>query len=329
MRPLASVPVRRSLHGHFWTLTPHVLHVLRPEPVPRDEPWHTSVDDPAHGPVRLTGWLRDTPHSDTCVVLVHGLGGSADSRYVLRAAREARDVGMSYLRLHCRGADRSGEDIYHAALSDDLRAALASPGLAKFRRIYVIGFSMGGHMALRWAHEPDRDPRVAALIAVCAPLDLAYGANAIQRPGGLPYQWHVLRGLKEIYRAAAARRAMPVPVEHAMTLRTILEWDDEVVVPRFGWRDRAHYYEAASAGPMLEGCDLPTLFVAAHQDPVVTAGGLRPWLERASDAVEVAWTEGGHIGFPDDLRLVGDDRPGPLEPQLFRWLARASDPAPR
>ncbi len=315
--------MRRSFHGHLWTVAPHLAWTLWEQvPAPRDEPWDTTVADPVHGAVRLTGWLRARPASDTLVVIQHGLGGSADSRYMMRTAKAAHDAGLSYLRLNLRGADRSGEDLYHAALTQDLRAVLASPSLARFSRVFVIGYSLGGHVALNWAAEPARDPRVAAVVAVCAPLDLAYGARAIQRPLGLPYQWYCLRGLKQMYRAAAVRRRMPLPVSDVMAMRTVLEWDEAIIAPRFGFASREAYYEQASAGPRLRSIDVPSLFVAAELDPMVTADQIRPWLAESSPAVEVAWTErGGHVGFPDDLDLgLGDV--GPLEPQIMRWLSR-------
>ncbi len=314
--------VRRALFGHFWTLRPHLAHAVRPMPGPRDEPWDATVLDPDLGALRLTGWLRERLGSDACVVLIHGLGGSVDSRYVIECARAADAAGLSYLRLNLRGADRSGEDLYHAGLTADLRAALASPALAHFPRIYVVGFSLGGHIALRWAAEPERDPRVRAVASVCAPLDLAVSARLIQRPLGRPYQWHVLRGLKAMYWASSARREMPIPASEALAIKTVVEWDERIIAPRFGFPSRHVYYDRMSAGPVLAGLELPTLFVAAEADPMVTAEQLRPWLADASSAVSVAWTErGGHVGFPDDLDLgLGDV--GPFEPQIVRWLLR-------
>jgi predicted alpha/beta-fold hydrolase len=316
--------LRRSFLGHFWTVGPHVIDAVRGLQAPRDEPWDTLVDDAAMGPVRLTGWLRDRGSSDTLVLIIHGLGGSVDSRYVVRSAKAAHDAGLAYLRLNLRGADGSGEDIYHAGLTDDLRAALASPALARFERIYVIGFSMGGHITLRWAVEPGRDPRVKALACVCAPLDLAFGVRVIQRPLGRPYQWHVLRGLKAGSWAAAVRGRLPAAIEEVMAVRTFLEWDAAVVTRRFGFASPAEYYERTSAGPTLASIDLPTLFVAAEDDPMVTADQLRPWLDRASGAVDVRWTaRGGHVGFPSDVDL-GFGAQRPLEPQMVRWLLSQS-----
>lgn len=334
--------VRRAFFGHFWTVTPHLAHVVRPTIGPRDEPWDTTVIDPDVGPIRLTGWLRKPPGADACVVVIHGLGGSADSRYMIEVARAADAAGLAYLRLNMRGADRSGEDFYHAGLTVDLRAALASPALAAFSRLYVVGYSLGGHVALRWAAEPGRDPRVRAVVAICSPLNLGLAVRLIQRPFGRPYQWYVLRGLKEMYRAAAARRRASIIAGSAasvggsaaranpyaaslstvLAIRTLPEWDELVVTPRFGFASPQAYYELTSAGPVLGAIDVPTLFIAAEADPMVTAEELRPWLAGASKAVEVAWTErGGHVGFPDDLDLGFGDV-GPLEPQVVRWLLR-------
>lgn len=68
-------------------------------------------------------------------------------RALRRAARVAEAAGLDSLRLNLRGADRMGEDGYHAGLTADLAAALASPELADYRSVGVLGFSLGGHPA--------------------------------------------------------------------------------------------------------------------------------------------------------------------------------------
>ncbi|MGE0791147.1 MAG: YheT family hydrolase [Sandaracinaceae bacterium] len=315
--------MRRSLserlHGHLWTFFPYAASVVRPPRVVSGDPFEATVEDPQYGALTLRGELirRDPAR---LVVILHGLGGSSDSRYVIDAANTAADLGLSALRANMRGADRSGEDVYHAGLADDVRAILSSPALSGYSHIYLLGFSMGGHILLRWATEPGRDPRVRALAAVCSPLDLSFGAFEIQRPMGRPYQWHVLRGLKESYAAIAGRRPTPVPVDEALAISTILEWDERIVVPRFGFDSRAHYYASMSAGPRLDRVGVPSLFVAAENDPIVSAAQVRHWLVRPNQPVEVAWTtRGGHVAFPRDLRLVGE-HPGHVDAQILAWL---------
>jgi predicted alpha/beta-fold hydrolase len=262
------------------------------------------------GPVLLSGVLRDLPESDELVLVVHGLGGSADSHYARRAARAADAAGLSCLRVNLRGSDRAGEDFYHAGLTADLHAALASPELARFRRLYALGYSVGGHLALRLAAEA-ADPRLLAVAAVCAPVDLALSAAAFDRPELWLYRRYVMNSLKEIYAAVAGRRPVPLPLVEAQHIRGLVEWDDRVVAPRHGFAGAADYYARQSVGPLLPQLRLPALLAAAQGDPMVPAETLRPALARADGSLEVRWlARGGHVGFPEGLAWRRSSSPG-------------------
>lgn len=317
-----------TLAGHLWTIAPK----LQPLPAePPSLPWETAVEDPSLGVVRLTGRWTAVPGARHAVLLVHGISGGADSRYLRTAAAAAQAAGLSALRISLRGCDRLGEDYYHAGLASDLAAALASRELDAVERVTVLGFSLGGHLALRLACGPPV-PRLAAVAAVCAPLDLAAGQVAIDRPGLGLYRRYVLRGLKEIYAACAARRPVPMPLAEARRIRSLLEWDDRVVAPRHGFAGAADYYATQSAGPRLGGLAVPALLVAAEADPMVPAATLRPWLAAAPPRLTVRWTGGGHLGFPDGLVLDPEEAeagaPAPEQPgldaQILAWLARAA-----
>jgi len=117
--------VLRALSGHWWTLRPFLSgRIVPPEPPASQAYVHTVMDEQV-GEVRLTGRIS-TSRSRTLVLLVHGLGGSAESAYLLRMARTVAAVGWSTLRLNLRGADLKGEDYYHAGLTSDLQSVLAS-----------------------------------------------------------------------------------------------------------------------------------------------------------------------------------------------------------
>ncbi|GAB4200823.1 MAG: hydrolase [Sandaracinaceae bacterium] len=312
---------RRSLHGHYWTYAGFLLtHVRPPDPV-NDAPVDVHADDPQVGHVPLTARLGG-PDDDTCVIVLHGLGGDIDSRYVQLATHAAQRTGRSTLRLGFRGSDRSGADVYHAGLIDDLVAAIASPALARFSRLEIVGYSMGGHIALRYAALGPHDPRVRAIAAVCAPLDLARGVRAIQRPDRRPYQFHVLQSLKACYREVDARarregRALPFPATEVDKAPTLREWDAMVVCPRFGFRDPDDYYERASAGPLLGAIDIPTLVAIAEADPMVPPSTLEPWLGAVSPAVTTwRFERGGHVAFPVGLRR-GE---ATVEDEVIAWL---------
>ncbi len=309
------VSAARLWRGHFRTLRARVRRAVRPEEAPPSVPWETVLDDPDVGPVRLTGHLSRPPGASAAVVLVHGLGGCADSGYMPRAALAARAAGLASLRLNLRGSDRRGEDYYHAGLTADLRAAVSSPELAAFDTVYLLGYSMGGHLTLRYATENGalRDPRVEAVAAVCAPLDLASSGRVMDRPAFWIYRRYLFANLMEIYRAVAARRPVPIPVEEAERIRTFREWDDRIVAPRHGFADAEDYYARASVAPRLDrfGGRAPrSLLVVAEDDPMVPAATVRPALEGRETGLRVCWVpSGGHIAFSERL-----------EPRVLRWL---------
>lgn len=307
-----------SVTGHFYTVWPAARHALAPGRPPLAAPFSLHVQDPKAGDVRLDALYRRVPNAISLVVVLHGLGGRADSAYCSRAAAAAERLRVSCLRLWARGSDRRGEDLGHAGLTNDLHELLRHRSLREYRRIYLLGYSIGGHLALKLAVETE-DPRVKAVAAVCPPLDLALSAAAFDERVPWPYRHHVLRGLKEIYSEIAWRRPVPTPVEEVERVRTIQDWDRLTVVPRHGFADVAEYYSTQSVAPTLGNLRRPALVVATEDDPMVPADVIRGPLEAHARRLDVRWVRGGHVGFPSGLDL---GLPGPrgLENQVLGWL---------
>ena len=307
-----------SWKGHFWTLGPFLRHSLLPPRVPEWRYWETSLEDGVVGTLQLSGRLTKGAESDTVVIIVHGLGGSAMSYYARKAAVAAAHAGLDSLRLNLRGADRGGADYYHAGLTEDLAGAIRSKALEGYESILLLGYSLGGNMMLRYlAGEPDR--RVRAAAAVCSPIDLAAGARAIDRPRGFFYRRHVLNGLKEIYRNVAAHRDVPLPVREAERIDTIELWDERIIAPRYGFAGAEDYWAKTSACNVLDEIRTPTLFVAAERDPMVLIDSVRPWLQNASTLRRIVTSHGGHVGFPQKVDL-GLGNGGTVEDQIIQWM---------
>ena len=314
--------VAMSIRGHLWTIAPSLRHRLRPPRLPASRPWDTTVADPLRGSVWLTGRLSEVPGSDEILVLVHGLGGCSNSHYLSSGLAAAEAAGISSLRLNLRGADRQGEDFYHAGLTADLHAALASPELRLYRRVYALGYSLGGHLALRLGAE-EGDPRLAAVAAICSPIDLARAQGEIDAPPLWIYRHYLLDGLKDIYDSVAARHplgppALPLPAAEVRRIRTIREWDDRVVAPRHGFAGAADYYARESVAPRLPALRVPALLCNSEHDPMVPARAVRAALTRPAPRLEVCWISGGgHVAFP---RAMGVDG------RVVGWLREQGDP---
>jgi uncharacterized protein len=162
----------------------------------------------------------------------------------------------------------------------------------------VLGYSLGGHVVLRLGTE-EGDPRLAAVAAVCAPLDLALSQKEIDAPAVWVYRRYLLASLNGIYAAVAARKPVPLPVEQALRIRTIREWDDRIVAPRHGFADAGDYYARASVAPRLPALRVPALLLLAEGDPMVPARAVRSALADRPSPLEVRWlARGGHVYFP-------------------------------
>jgi predicted alpha/beta-fold hydrolase len=272
--------------------------------------------------VRLTGRLRHED-SKTLVMLVHGLGGDVEAPYIIAGAKAAHRAGFACLRLNLRGADRRGEDFYHAGLTADLHAAASSDELARYEEIFVLGYSLGGHVTLRYATDAP-DSRVAAVAAVSPPLDLDLSARSFDRSSCDIYRRNVLAGLKEIYENVARRRPVPTPIGEVRRIRKIRDWDDRVVAPRYGFRDAEHYYRSVSVSSRFADIPLRSMVIFAKNDPMVPASAVLAAAENPGPQTTVRWIErGGHMAFPSDLDLGCGGDLG-LESQVMRWFRGAA-----
>jgi len=308
-----------SIRGHLWTIAPRLRHGVRPLRPPETLPWRTTVTDPVTGEIPVTGLLREVPGSDELLVIVHGLGGCTQSHYMLRAAVAAEAAGVSCLRINLRGCDRASGDFYHAGLTADVHAALASEEARPYRRLFLLGYSLGGHVVLRLAAEP-ADGRLAAVAAVCSPLDLALSQQAIDAPAVWVYRRYLLANLNSLYAAVAARRPVPLPVGEAARIRTLREWDDRIVAPRHGFADAGDYYARASVAPCLPDLRVPALLLNSESDPMVPARSVRAALEGRASRLEVRWlSRGGHVAFPGELDAGLGDGVG-VDAQVIGWL---------
>jgi predicted alpha/beta-fold hydrolase len=206
-------------------------------------------------------------------------------------------------------------------LSDDIRVALGDEALDEYERIYLLGYSMGGHVVLKYLAE-DPDARVRAGAAVCSPLDLEASMRAFDRPSCYLYRRNVLRGLADVYEATAQVERMPSSLTRVRAMRRIFEWDEQVVAPYFGFANPFEYYATQSAGPRLHELSRPALYLGATSDPMVPKRTVAPSLARANARLSIHFHEGGgHMGFPSAFTL-GERAESGIEAQVIAWLCQ-------
>src|SRR5262249_34283946 len=134
------------------------------------------------------------------IILIHGITGSEDSSYVLLSARFFLDLGYPVLRLNLRGAGPSQGQCrqrYHAGRSEDLRMLLGQmDGRLAGRGLFLVGFSLGGNLMLKYLGEVGRRAMVLGAASISAPIDLDLARRSVMRPRNLFYHRYLLRRLK-------------------------------------------------------------------------------------------------------------------------------------
>ena len=144
------------------------------------------------------------------------------------------------------------------------------------RAVAVVGYSLGGNVALKLAGEGGR-AAPAALRAVCAvspTLDLARCVAALERRRNALYEWNFVRNLKRRMRRKA--RAAPGRFDLARLggVRTVREFDEAFTAPHHGFRDAADYYHRASSLRVIDRVAVPALILSARDDPFVPPGAV-------------------------------------------------------
>jgi hypothetical protein len=255
------------------------------------------------------GKRKDAP----VLVLVHGLEGSSESNYMLGIAEKAFQRGFHVIRLNqrnCGGTETLTPTLYNSGMSGDYRAVLEELSQGDgFQQIFFAGYSMGGNLVAKMVGEL-ADSVPAALLAVCTvcpSIDMAPCADALERWDNYPYQRHFVSGLMAHY--ATKQKLFPqlYSTDGLPPIRTVRNFDDYIVAPRFGYRNAQHYYESVSAKRVAAQIRVPFLLITAQDDPFVPYSLFLNAKVADNPAIQfVAPRYGGHCGFIS--RYAGPER---------------------
>jgi predicted alpha/beta-fold hydrolase len=263
------------------------------------------------------------------LVLVHGLEGSSESRYMLGIADKAFAAGLNVLRVNQRNCGRTEHwtpTLSEAGLSRDYRVVLEEL-IEKdhLPEIFYAGYSMGGNLVVKMTGElgayPPRELR--AVCAVCPSLDLAASSDASDERTNILYKWYFLWSFKKRIRRKAKLFPDCYHVAGLWRLRTMREWHETITAPACGYHDAADYYYRASALRVIDQIRVPTLILAAQDDPIIPIASFRHTRIMRNPFITLVMPEhGGHCGFVS--RNKGDERFW-AEPRVVEFCTQHSE----
>ncbi|WP_439860134.1 hydrolase [Pseudomonas sp. MBLB4136] len=278
------------------------------------------------------------PHSASAplVLVLHGLTGSSDSRYVVGLQLALAAQGWASVALNWRGC--SGEPNllprgYHSGASEDLAETVRHLRAQRPQApLYAVGYSLGGNVLLKHLGEAGGDSPLRGAVAVSVPFRLDQCADRIGQGFSRVYQAHFMREMVAYVRSKQRLFADLGQADRLSTLerlgpldgmRTFWDFDGRITAPLHGFSDAQDYYQRSSSRYFLGRIHTPTLIIQAADDPFVFRHSLPEPSELAPGVQFELHAHGGHVGFVDG----SPRRPGYyLERRIPQWLAaRAAD----
>jgi predicted alpha/beta-fold hydrolase len=270
-------------------------------------------------------WERPT------LILLHGLNASSDAHYMKGTASKAFAGGLNVVRLNQRNCGRTehlSPGLFHSGLTADARHVIDElvrvDGLGS---IAVAGYSLGGNLALKLAGEyGDCAPRALIAVAAVSPIiEIGECVHALERRENFLYQWNFVRDLKARMRRKARLWPGLFDLTRLGAIRTVRAFDNEYTAPHFGFRDADDYYHRASAMRVIERIRVPSLVIAAEDDPFVPSHPFYDSNVIGNPSVQLLMCEhGGHCGFiggqPGETR--GEDDGYWAERQIVEFVLR-------
>jgi predicted alpha/beta-fold hydrolase len=314
------IPRRWMRSGHLQTLAGNFLPrtLVLPEP----ETLLVEVEGPVsgYGPSQVLCHCHWQPlevrRQRLTVVLVHGLEGSSNSKYIVGNTARALAAGLNVVRMNmrsCGGTDHLSPTIYHSGRSDDVgRVVEAIVREQGIEAVALVGYSMGGNLVLKWAGEMSENPPAVlkAVVGVSPLMDLAASSAALHRVQNRMYQWHFLKSMI----ARIRRRMAMYPRIYADAavgrIHSMRDFDQEIVARYGGFADADDYYYSVRSSKYAGTLQVPTLIVHSLDDPFIR---MLPETREALIAnPHVSFLEtqhGGHCAFlASATEMSGDGR---------------------
>jgi predicted alpha/beta-fold hydrolase len=187
---------------------------------------------------------------------------------------------------------------YHSGATDDLDTVVVHAIKKGYTSIYLVGFSLGGNITLKYLGE-DRQKHMAIKKAatLSVPMDLGTSCDTISTPRNFLYSRRFLKSLADkVLRKSKVWN--DIDVSALSTIKTLRKFDDAYTAPLHGFQNAADYYKKCSSIHFVNDISIPTLILNAENDPFLSKECYPIDLLKNHQAVKLEIpSHGGHVGF--------------------------------
>ena len=250
-----------------------------------------------------------TVGSKTIVIALHGLEGSSKSKYIVSIANQLNKNNIDIVAVNFRGC--SGEQnrvysSYHSGRTEDLNAVIQYiTDYYSYQKIILLGFSLGGNMALKYLgeHNHNLHKNITCALAISVPCDLASSSEALKHPRNFIYMKRFLRTLKsKTLEKLTNFPNAPLDNKKIENVRNFYDYDTLFTAPANGFLSAEDYWEQSSCKKYLQNINIPTLLVISKDDTFLGESCYPFEIAKNHTYLHLEVTKyGGHVGFNQQL----------------------------
>jgi predicted alpha/beta-fold hydrolase len=280
------------------------------------------------GEVPIVAWMAIPPNPQGTIIGTYGITGSLDNQWFLQIlGRKAYAQNYAVILFDWRAHGKSAQ--LSSALSSDginegkdfVNIASESKAMGCPAPFWFTGYSLGGQLALWGVYYSQflelaglKSSDIAGGAVICPNIDsnrsLPY---LMQHPTGKYIERAIAGGLKKLARQVHFYHPEAIDLNIVEGIKTIWDFDRELVIPRLGFTSVEAYYTASSPFRILPKINKPTLILYAQDDPIFEpsiACDLKRVCEE-NKAIDLVLTQGGgHVSYLSSLKCqkINSDR---------------------
>jgi uncharacterized protein len=252
-----------------------------------------------------------TVGSNSAVIILHGLEGNSHKAYVKGIVKEVNAMGLDAIAINQRGCSEEDNLLlssYHIGKTDDLGLVIDyAISQFKYKKLHLLGFSMGGNMVLKYAGENDgvNSEKVISVTAISVPCHLKSAAYQLSKWSNKLYLFRFLRTLKQ-------KALLKIEKHHEKSLsitkikaaKSFYEFDNIFTAPVHGFKNAEDYWEKSSSLNYLVNINVPTLIINALDDPFLPPECYPNKIAAHKSNIYLRTPKfGGHVGFMTNLHF--------------------------
>jgi hypothetical protein len=286
---------------HFQTIWPSLCFKA-----PKDQRTAVFIETIDGDEIYLDVLFPDSPPISG-VLLLHGLTGSSDSRYIIQLQETLKQQNILSVAMNYRGAKKPNylAATYHAGKTDDLDRTIdylvnAYPSI----KWQAVGFSLGGNILLKFLGEKPENA-LSKAFAVSTPFQLDQASTRMDKGLSRIYRNQLLKEFslylsnklahlkKTNIREYQKLQALPISKNY----QSFWDLDNEIIAPLHGFKSALDYYQQSSCINYLKTIQTPTHILHANDDPFMPKGVIPQAYELSDNTTFELTDHGGHLGF--------------------------------